>query len=135
MLPQNYLDHIFLELERLVVFKGSLALIVFGTLALIVFGARHDDHICQIWVIEEYGVLESWTEKCVPVDPVENFYGCTDNGELLIEYETGLVSFDPESLNENDIDIGYTHWVGYRNNTIEGLVLLDGENASFPDGD
>jgi hypothetical protein len=56
--------------------------------------------------MREYGVVESWTKKCVPVDWVQwNFYGCTDNGELLIENATGLVSFDPESLNENILAI------------------------------
>ena len=75
-------------------------------------------------------MVESWTKICVPVDLVHNLYGCTDNGELLIENATKLVSFDPESLNKNILAIEYAQWVGYTPNSMESLVLLDGLNVS-----
>ena len=37
-------------------FKGSLALIRFG------------DALCHIWVMREYGVVESWTEQIAPLE-------------------------------------------------------------------
>uniref|UniRef100_A0A2N9I1B1 F-box associated beta-propeller type 1 domain-containing protein n=1 Tax=Fagus sylvatica TaxID=28930 RepID=A0A2N9I1B1_FAGSY len=77
MLPQNYLDEVVddvldLAFERLAVFKGSLALFVF-------FLDAPGNSICHIWVMREYGVVESWTKISVPLDSVNNFDGCTDS--------------------------------------------------------
>ena len=68
----------------------------------------------------------------VRVDWVRCFYGCTDNGELLIEKADELVSFDPESLNENVLAIEATDWMGYdyTANSMDSLVLLDGASIS-----
>uniref|UniRef100_A0A2N9FNF2 F-box associated domain-containing protein n=1 Tax=Fagus sylvatica TaxID=28930 RepID=A0A2N9FNF2_FAGSY len=86
---------------------------------------------CHIWVMREYGVVESWTKKSVPNGfGLQDFYGCTDNGELLIENATGLVSLDPESLNENKLAIEDAQWMAYTPNSMESLVLLDGLNVS-----
>ena len=125
MLPQDDLVGFCPLFERIAVFKGLLALFSFGE--------DLDDItvVCNVWVMREYGVVESWTKKCVPVDLVQNFYGCTDNGELLIENETGFVSFDPESLYENILAIEVPQWVRYTTNSIESLVLLDGQNVSL----
>ncbi len=58
----------------------------------------------------EYGVVNSWTKKFVPLET---------------KYATGLVSLDPESLNEQNL--------GTKNpakaNFLESLVLLDGVNV------
>ena len=64
----------------------------------------------------------------VRVDWVRCFYGCTDNGELLIEKADELVSFDPESLNENILAI---EAIDYTANSMESLVLLDGASISY----
>ena len=125
MLPQNYLvDDMFFEFQQLAVFKGLLALMVFGT------ALNKINGICNIWVMKEYAVVESWTKIHVSVDPVNNFYGCNDNNELLIENDTGLVSFDPDSLNQNVLAIEDANWVHYTTNSMESLVLLDGVNVS-----
>uniref|UniRef100_A0A2N9GBY4 Pectinesterase inhibitor domain-containing protein n=1 Tax=Fagus sylvatica TaxID=28930 RepID=A0A2N9GBY4_FAGSY len=52
----------------------------------------------------------------------------TDNGELLIEKADELVSFDPESLNENILAI---EAIDYTANSMESLVLLDGASISY----
>ncbi|KAK7845836.1 f-box protein [Quercus suber] len=83
----------------------------------------------DIWVMEEYGVAESWTRKyTVPMIRVEfvNFYGCTDNGELFIKNATRLISFDPESQKQNILAIEDADWVGFTANSMESLILLDG---------
>ena len=101
MLPDDYLGDFsphFCNFELLAVFKGLLALVAFGT-------DLDEEDLCIIWVMREYGVVESWTLYTVPVDYVEMFYGFTDNGELLIEVKSGIVSFDPDSLNENNLGI------------------------------
>jgi hypothetical protein len=56
--------------------------------------------------MREYGVVESWTKISVPLDSVNMFFGCTDSGELLVDIkDRGLVSYDPVSLNENNLGI------------------------------
>ena len=125
MLPNSFRgfslsSHIF---ERLAVFKGSLAVVAFGK------GLDEVSNICHICVMREYGVAESWTKKRVPINSVKNFYGCTDNGELLIETQDGrVVSFDPDSLNENRLGIRSPGWLRYTTDFMESLVLVDGVN-------
>ena len=125
MLPQDYLNGhnevVTSSIERLAVIKGSLALIVFS---------NYFDAIttkCHIWVMREYGVVESWTKTSVPVHSVKNFYGYTVNGKLLIENANRLVSFDPKSLNENVLAIEAADWMGHTDtaNSMDSLVLLD----------
>jgi F-box interacting protein len=118
MLPQNYYVGFTPDVERLEVFKGLLALIAFG-IDLNGIGK------CHIWVMREYGVVESWTKKSVSMDWVHNIYGCTNNGELLMQNATGLVLFDPESLNENVLAIEGVNLVDYTANSMESLVLLN----------
>ncbi|KAK4562056.1 hypothetical protein RGQ29_004782 [Quercus rubra] len=124
MLPPNHLDLDDVPVCRteLAVFKGSLAVFIYT-----------DDHwgvFCHIWVMEEYGVAESWIKKyMVPMILNSHFYGngCTDNGELLIKTATGLVSIDPESRNQNILAFEDADWVGCTANSMESLILLDGE--------
>uniref|UniRef100_A0A2N9EFR3 F-box domain-containing protein n=1 Tax=Fagus sylvatica TaxID=28930 RepID=A0A2N9EFR3_FAGSY len=124
MLPQNFFGGVVcLNIQSLAVMKGSLALILFSK---DIDAITHS--ICNIWVMREYGVVESWTKRCVRVDWVRCFYGCTDNGELLIEKADELVSFDPESLNENILAI---EAIDYTANSMESLVLLDGASISY----
>ncbi|KAL4607534.1 hypothetical protein ACB092_09G181900 [Castanea dentata] len=129
MLPENYLDGLspdFDQFEQLVVFKGSLALVAFGR-------DLYEEHdLCFIWVMMEYGMFDSWTKKTVAVDLVERFFGCTRRGELLIEtLDTGLVSFDPDSLDQKNLEIQRSPiWLGYSTDFMESLVLLDGVNLS-----
>ena len=120
MLPQNYRDGIFnITLKKLAVFKGSLALFVSCV-------DLDGDSICQIWVMREYGVVESWIKISGPVDSVKYFFGCTDSGELLLDtFRRGVVSYDLESLNENNLGIQSARWLSYTTDLMENLVLLD----------
>ena len=120
MLPPNYLDGARQHSQSLAVFKGSLALIVLGEY----LGGGRD--ICHIWVMREYGVVESWTKESVLVDGFEKFFCCTDSGELLIHtFQRGFVSYDPESLNWNKLLILRPPWLSYTADLMESLVLLD----------
>ncbi|KAL4616413.1 hypothetical protein ACB092_07G197100 [Castanea dentata] len=119
MLPCNPLD-VATSVTQLALFKGSLALFVFSDS---IWGA-----LCNIWVMEEYGVAESWTRKyTLPIIWNNHFYGCTDNGEVLIKDATGLISFDPESRKQNILAIEDADWVGFTANSMESLILLDGK--------
>ena len=67
MLPDNYLDGYSPDLcyfEQLVVIKGLLGLVVF----------HHLSDVCLIWVMREYGVVESWTQRIESVDLGGRFY-------------------------------------------------------------
>ncbi|XP_023907625.1 F-box protein At3g07870 isoform X1 [Quercus suber] len=121
LLPQNYLEGILKHFERLAMFKGSLALIVFGE------DLVEKSDRCHIWVMKEYGVVESWARKSVPLKQVAEFFSCTINGELLIEKFTPYQSFlfDPESLNEKILSIPMPECMIYTPNFVESLVLLD----------
>ncbi|XP_050261462.1 uncharacterized protein LOC126706186 isoform X2 [Quercus robur] len=108
--------------NELALFKGSLAVFAYGN--------NHQGVLCHIWVMEEYGVAESWTEKYrVQMDWFwdGHFIGFADNGELLIKNAFGLVSIDLESQNQNILAIEGADWVGSTTNLMESLILLDGE--------
>ncbi|XP_030924560.1 F-box/kelch-repeat protein At3g23880-like [Quercus lobata] len=128
LLPPNYLNGVSVSAEYLAVFKGSLALIVFGE------GVAENSNICHIWVMKEYGVVESWTKRSVPMamGNVQRLFGCTINGELLIKKfgHTQSLAFDPESLNEEILRIPEPACMIYTANFVESLVLLDGLNIS-----
>uniref|UniRef100_A0A2N9EZB0 F-box domain-containing protein n=1 Tax=Fagus sylvatica TaxID=28930 RepID=A0A2N9EZB0_FAGSY len=136
MLPRNYLDGVESHFERLVVFKGSLALFAYGD-ALDEWG--YEPQVSFFWVMREYGVIESWTKLPVKVCYVERFCGCTNNGGLLIEtLDDFLIAFDPETLNKNDFGIpnseweapiSSSRWMDCTVNFVESLVLLDGTNV------
>ena len=120
MIPRNYLDEFSTgTLVRLVVIKGSLALVCFGK----------ESDICCIWVMREYGVVESWTRSTIPVNNFRRVFGSTNSDELLIEtQDEQLASFDPNSLNVNSLGIESPRLLLYTTDFMESLVLVDGEN-------
>ena len=119
-------------------FKGKLALIKFG------YGVQPHSMLCSIWVMKEYGVLDSWNKLCVlPVDAFIDFTGFTNYGILLIQNMPRLVStncelerkyksvlIDPETLHENEISIQVNYHLDVAT-YMESLALLDGANVVF----
>ncbi|KAK7830800.1 hypothetical protein CFP56_027909 [Quercus suber] len=93
----------------------------------LIIGFCNGSDRCHIWVMKEYGVVESWARKSVPLKQVAEFFSCTINGELLIEKFTPYQSFlfDPESLNEKILSIPMPECMIYTPNFVESLVLLD----------
>jgi F-box interacting protein len=107
------------QIERLAVFKGSLALISYKIVV--------HTQAFNIWVMRDYGVVESWTKKVVKLENVTGFFGCSSSGELMITkyYDPVLTfSFDPESRKENEL--GFEVPEAYTANFMESLVLLNG---------
>ena len=98
-----------------------------GLLALVVCGQDRDHGQCFIWVMSEYGVVKSWVKLIVPLE-LYRFFGCTNNGQLLIEsyYDDGkLCLFDPETLHNNSLDVHNPLWAAHTSTFVESLVLLD----------
>uniref|UniRef100_A0A7N2R4P1 F-box associated domain-containing protein n=1 Tax=Quercus lobata TaxID=97700 RepID=A0A7N2R4P1_QUELO len=125
MLPPNYLSEKYVRHTKcLTVFKGLLALIVFNC-------ETEQTDICHIWVMREYGVVESWTKISVPIEGVARFFGCTVKGELVMgkRSPSQIFSFDPESLNEEILAIPAAKDVIYTDYFAESLNLLDRLNA------
>ena len=121
MLPQNYNHTDINFFESLAVFKGLLALLVYSN-----DPYEMDIGICYIWVMREYGVVESWTRKSVTVDLFVWSFFCTDSGELLINtFNRGVISYDPESLNKKHLKIRGHVSLRYTADLMESLVLLD----------
>ena len=106
---------------QLAVFKGLLAV------SFLSHGVYNTGCLCHFWVMEKYGVVGSWTRKClIPVDSPHEFYCSTDNGELLFKSANGMVSINPsESLNWSLLAIEDANWVGFSANSMESLVLHD----------
>uniref|UniRef100_A0A2N9IZI4 F-box associated beta-propeller type 1 domain-containing protein n=1 Tax=Fagus sylvatica TaxID=28930 RepID=A0A2N9IZI4_FAGSY len=121
MLPQNYLDGMISQSYIIWLCSRDHWLCLFGGIDPVT--SRFIGHI---WMMREYGVVESWTKISLPKDFFGQFIGCTDSGELLIlTSNKGLVSYDPESLNENYLGIQNSFWFRYTADLKESLVLLD----------
>ncbi|XP_030935079.1 F-box/kelch-repeat protein At3g23880-like [Quercus lobata] len=117
-------------------YKEKLALIKFG------HGAQPLSKLCSIWVMREYGVLDSWNKLCVlPIESSTDFIGFTKYGLLLVRHRSRLVStnselerkhksvlIDPEALHEKEI----SNQIDYHLDVatyMENLALLDGANV------
>uniref|UniRef100_A0A7N2R7G8 F-box domain-containing protein n=1 Tax=Quercus lobata TaxID=97700 RepID=A0A7N2R7G8_QUELO len=140
-LPENYLDGLGPNsdhhVHQLVVFKGSLALVVIGPDDDVDEDEDEEEeeddddepdtsNICLIWVMREYGVVESWTKTNVLFDWVIKLFGCTNSGEFLVQmFDRRLVSLDTENLKVNHLGIQIPFWLYYTADLMKSLVLLD----------
>ncbi|XP_030963968.1 F-box/kelch-repeat protein At3g06240-like [Quercus lobata] len=111
--------------RSLALFKGKLAFITFG------ITDQHGYHY-SMWVMREYGVLESWNQLfVVPLARISDCIGFTMCGSLLIHYVESnnqaekFVLVDTKTLHEKDLDIQQPSRVA---TFMESLALLDGAN-------
>ncbi|XP_023926032.1 F-box/kelch-repeat protein At3g06240-like [Quercus suber] len=111
---------------RLASFKGNLAFLTCGR------SEQRGAYQYSMWVMREYGVLESWNKLFVV--PLERFSVCIAFimcGSLLIHchktnnQEQKFVLVDSETLHEKDFDIQQPLCVA---TFMESLTLLDGAN-------
>jgi F-box interacting protein len=107
------------------VFKGSLALLCYHKQA-----TRRG--CCSIWVMKEYGVVDSWEQQFTIgiAGGIENVLGFRKNGHIILETRKigwpgywELYSYDPESQQATNLGMhDHTFWVDtYK----ENLVLLN----------
>ncbi len=110
--PQKYLYSVrFLE-----VFKGSLALFFCDDEDA---SDDEDARTFHIWVMREDGAVESFNKKGVITDYVDRMVF------LYNYFDTSLFSYDPESLEENNLGIPWCEWIHYTADFMENLVLID----------
>ena len=78
---------------------------------------EHPSFPNSIWVMKEYGVVESWIKPSVmPIERVALCIAFTEHGSLLTwsinnqveNHGSKFVSFDAETLHKKDPDIQYT---------------------------
>ena len=107
-------------------FKGKLAFLTFGQ------SEQRGGYQYSIWVMREYGVLESWNKLfVVPFQRSSLCTAFTMRGSLLTHclrtnnQEQKFVLIDTETLHEKDFDIQQPLCVA---NFMESLALLDGAN-------
>ncbi|KAL4599908.1 hypothetical protein ACB092_11G160800 [Castanea dentata] len=105
-------------------FKGKLAFLTFGQ------SEQRGGFQYSIWVMREYGVLESWNKLfVVPLERLAVCIAFTMCGSLLTHclktnnQEQKFVLVDTETLHEKDFDIQQPLCVA---NLMESLALLDG---------
>ena len=117
-------------------YKEKLAWIKFGD------GAQPYSMLCSMWVMREYGVLDSWNIICVlPMESYTEFIGVTKYGLLLFQNGSDPVStnselerkdksvlIDPESLHEEEISNQIDYLLDIAT-YMENLALLDGANV------
>ncbi|KAK4369042.1 hypothetical protein RND71_012834 [Anisodus tanguticus] len=84
---------------------------------------------CAVWVMNQYGELESWTKKFVVVleGGLSHAIGFRGNGEFLVEKFVGdLLSYDPENKEFQNLGIHGGKDSFFLSEYAESLVLLDG---------
>uniref|UniRef100_A0A2N9FMP5 F-box domain-containing protein n=1 Tax=Fagus sylvatica TaxID=28930 RepID=A0A2N9FMP5_FAGSY len=89
---------------------------------------------CSVWVMKEYGVVDSWTKQFT-VDfngGMVRVLGLRKNGHILVEARVRsgweLSSYDPESQQVNNIGIHGMAYDFHIDNYMESLVMLDKPN-------
>ena len=92
-LPANCFDHMVRLHWRVAVFKGLLALIVISRIH------PANRKICDIWIMKEYGVVESWTKRfAIPIPLEDTLFdrplGITKNDQLLQDLDGMLLWYD-----------------------------------------
>ncbi|XP_050281187.1 F-box protein CPR1-like [Quercus robur] len=125
-LPHGHIDDKNLE-THLSSFKGKLAFIT----------SEQPGFVFSIWVMREYGVVDSWTKLfVVPFQRIAHCTAFTEYGSLLMfsynnisrfKYEDKFVLIDIETLQEKK-DLGIQISLSAAT-FVESLVLLDGANV------
>ncbi|KAL4600510.1 hypothetical protein ACB092_11G203700 [Castanea dentata] len=110
------------------VIGGSLALLCHDTY-------RHTaNNCCSIWVMKEYGVVDSWTKQfTVNLNGgLIRVLGLQKNGNILVEAELPLhwelSSYDPKSKQVKNLGICGRPYYFCVDNYMENLALLDKPN-------
>ncbi|XP_065627112.1 uncharacterized protein LOC111997832 [Quercus suber] len=114
-------------------FKGKLALIEYRS------GAQPHSTLCSIWVMREYGMIDSWNKlRVLSIGNLLHFIGFTRYGLLLVqkavstnselEWKDKYVLIDLETLHEKEISTQVNYHLDVAT-YMESLALLDGRNV------
>ncbi|XP_050248382.1 F-box/kelch-repeat protein At3g06240-like [Quercus robur] len=102
-----------------------------GLLVLVPCNGNVGEESYSIWVMREYGVVESWT-KILDIDVgvgLRRVVGFTKNGEVLVIKDGNLLSYEPSSQEIFNPHIRSRTESFYLNTYVESLVLLNGADG------
>ena len=115
---------------KIVVYGGLLSLMEYN------YGQRYIDYSCNIWLMKEYGVVESWTKQFT-IDLKRKdigamfMYSFRNNGKILRKRQEKLVLYDPKTNKFTNLGTEAPEGLIFAKNTfVESLVLLDKVNAT-----
>ncbi|CDP14709.1 unnamed protein product [Coffea canephora] len=103
-----------------------------GSLAVIKYPRWEDNGSCSVWVMEDYGVWESWTQLYAIdlVQGMEKVVGFRKNGDVFVAKESkGLVLYNPKTGFTEDLGIWGSTRSFYIYNFEETLILFERQNA------
>nr|POF27116.1 f-box protein cpr30 [Quercus suber] len=115
--------------------------VIGGSLSLLFYYGRHaDNKCCAIWVMKEYGVVDSWTKQFT-VDlnrggEIIRVLGLQKNGNILVEAKLSrpsrceLSSYDPKSEQVKNLGICGSSYNFHVDNYMENLGLLSKPNET-----
>ncbi|XP_030967321.1 F-box/kelch-repeat protein At3g23880-like [Quercus lobata] len=116
------------------VIGGSLSLLFYY------YGRHADNKCCAIWVMKEYGVVDSWTKQfTVNLNggvEIIRVLGLQKNGNILVEAilsgpcRCELSSYDPKSEQVKNLGICGSSYNFHVDNYMENLSLLDKPNET-----
>ncbi|XP_030963632.1 F-box/kelch-repeat protein At3g23880-like [Quercus lobata] len=90
------------------------------------------NNCCSIWVMKEYGVVDSWTKQFTVNLNGGLLLGLQKNGNMLVETKLPLhceiSSYDPKSKQVKNLGICGMSYTFFVDNYMENLVLLDKPN-------
>nr|XP_023910082.1 F-box protein CPR1-like isoform X2 [Quercus suber] len=96
---------------------------------------------CSIWVMKEYGVVDSWTKEFT-FDSIGGLLLCLQkNGNILVESQIyyhlpcEISSYDPKSKQIKNLGIFGSSYKSFADNYMENLVLLDKPNDTVSQGE
>lgn len=87
-----------------------------------------DNETCNIWVMQEYGVVESWT-KMYSIDLDHDMFkvvGFRKNGDILVSMESKeLAAYDPRTCDIKELGLKGSIRSFYADSFTESLALLE----------
>ena len=115
--------------------------VIGGSLSLLFYYDRHaDNKCCAIWVMKEYGVVDSWTKQFnVNLNrgvEITRVLGLQKNGNILVEAilsrpsRCELSSYDPKSERVKNLGICGSSYHFHVDNYMENLGLIDKPNET-----
>ncbi|XP_019159140.1 PREDICTED: F-box/kelch-repeat protein At3g23880-like isoform X2 [Ipomoea nil] len=111
---------------------SNLSMMVFEEfVAVVKYSRRIQGGSCELWIMKEYGVVDSWTRlhTIELVGGMEKIVGFRKNGEILLSTnKSELVSYCPNTRVVNDLGISGNSRSFYVDKYLEYLVLLRQKN-------
>ncbi|KAK4723622.1 hypothetical protein R3W88_026401 [Solanum pinnatisectum] len=112
----------------------NLSIMLFEeSVAVVKYGSEIGGDSCEVWVMKQYGVLESWSRlyHINLVAGMEKVVGFRNNGEVLFSTRRNdLVSYDPNSGRNMSLGIQGISSLFYVQNYRESLIMFNRNNVS-----